>query len=370
MQRGDEIERQWKLLNAIASSADRTYDSLAADLHVTRRTIQRDIETLSLVFPVEEARMGRRKVWRLEPKALSKLAGTSFSLPELCAFYVHRGQLGCAGGSALNADLASALDKVGKALGSKMRKYLDQVTAVVRWKEDPAALLAGNVKPGVVEDLMRASIDRKQVRMDYHSFASGAIKSYLVEPARLTAGNGGLYLYAFVPAYSEMRTFAVQRIKKLSVTDQRFDSPCAEDDPYRQSIGIWAGGKVEQVEIEFGAQVTPYVLERKFDDSQVVVSQPDGSIVLRMKKAIDLPLRSWLLGFGHHVRVLRPTALAQAILEELEEARLQYAPRMPFDLPPSMYDSARQGRLEFRSVRRGRGSVRRGTPRSAPSSRA
>jgi predicted DNA-binding transcriptional regulator YafY len=206
--------------------------------------------------------------------------------------------------------------------------------------------------------------------MEYHSFASGTIKSYLVEPARLTAGNGGLYLYAFVPAYGEMRTFAVQRIKELSVTDQRFDSPCAEDDPYKQSIGIWAGGKAEQVEIEFGAQVAPYVMERKFDDSQVVVLHPDGSIVLTMKKAVDLPLRSWLLGFGHHARVLRPTALAQAILEELEEARLQYAPRMPFDLPPSVYDGGRQYRLEFRTARRERSIGRRATSRPSASPRA
>jgi predicted DNA-binding transcriptional regulator YafY len=34
-----------------------------------------------------------------------------------------------------------------------------------------------------------------------------------------------------------------------------------------------------------------------------------------------LALRSWILSFGHQARVLKPAALAEAILDELEEAR-------------------------------------------------
>jgi predicted DNA-binding transcriptional regulator YafY len=363
VQRGDEILRQWSVLIAISQSADCSYDSLAARFGKAKRTIQRDIETLSLVFPVEEVWVGHKKCWRLERKAMGKLAETSFTFAELCAFYVHRGQLACAGGAAIDPDLGSALDKVGSALGPKMRKYLDQVAGVLSWKPE-AAGLPGDVQPGAVKELMRAAIDHKRVRMDYHSFASGKVKPYVVEPARLTAGNGGLYLYAFVPAYGEMRTFAVQRIRKLSVTDEAF-SPVVEAgaDPYDKSIGIWAGGKVELVEIEFGPSVAAYVKERQFDDSQQVSERPDGSLRLRMKKAIDLPLRSWLLGFGHHVRVLRPAALAEAIFEELEEARLQYAPRMEFELPLAIHDDVRQRSLPFAGSRRGR-TVR--TSRSSP----
>ena len=87
--------------------------------------------------------------------------------------------------------------------------------------------------------------------------------------------------------------------------------------------------------------------------------RPDGSLVLSMKVAVDVPLRSWILGFGHQARVLRPRALAEAILEELEEAREQYAPRMQFELPPPIYDDSRQPKLPFRSARRGRPAGRR-----------
>ncbi len=366
MERGNEILRQWKMLMAISQSADCTYDSLSAELGVGKRTVQRDIETLSLVFPLEEDTVDRRKVWRLAPRALSRIADASFTLPELCAFYVYRGQLGCAGGATIDPDLKSALGKVAKALGPKMRKYLDQVTAVLTWKHDATTLVDPNANSATVNDLVRAAIDRKRVRMDYHSFAAGKVKPYIVEPYRLTFGNGGLYLFAFVPAYGEMRTFAVQRIKKLTVTDEIFNPTSnAPEDPYKDSIGIWAGGTCEQVEIEFAPRLAPYIEERQWGDAQQVTRRPDGSIVLSVRKAIDLPLRSWILGFGHQARVLKPSALAEAILEEFEDAREQYAPRMPFEMPPSPYDDSRQYSLPFRGSRGSRGRERR-RPGSRP----
>lgn len=360
MERGNEILRQWKMLLTISQSADCTYDSLAASLEVGRRTIRRDIETLSLVFPVSDEMVGGRKVFRIEPRALGKLADASFTLPELCAFYLHRSQLACTGGAAIDPDLTSALEKVGKALGPKMRKYLDQVAGVLTWKHEAAALGVPDANSATVDSLIRAAIDRRRVRMEYYSLAAGRVKPYVIEPYRLTFGNGGLYLYAFVPVYSEMRTFAVQRIKKLSVTEQVFDPMSnAPEDPYKDSIGIWAGGERELIRLEFSPRLAPYIEERTWADEQEIAHQPDGSIVLTMKKAIDLPLRSWILGFGHQARVLRPSGLAKAIFEELEEAREQYAPRMAFEQPSTIYDDSRQYHLPFSGRRPARPGRRR-----------
>jgi predicted DNA-binding transcriptional regulator YafY len=151
----------------------------------------------------------------------------------------------------------------------------------------------------------------------------------------------------------------VQRIKTLRVTEETF-SPVQEvsSAPYENSIGMYAGGTAEQVEIEFGPKLAPYIEEREWHASQVVIKRADGSIVLKMKIAVDVPLRSWILGFGHQARVLKPPALAETILEELEEAREQYAPRMHFEMPPPIYDDSRQRALPFRTQRRPRAGSR------------
>ena len=65
-----------------------------------------------------------------------------------------------------------------------------------------------------------------------------------------------------------------------------------------------------------------------------------------MKVCRDWALRSWVLSFGPHARVVAPSALAEEIFEQLEEARDGYAPRLAFEMP-RMY-SPPQPRLPMR----------------------
>lgn len=62
-------------------------------------------------------------------------------------------------------------------------------------------------------------------------------------------------------------------------------------------------------------------------------ARPEGADQARLRRPCAglPPLRSWILSFGPLARVVRPRALAEEILEELEEARGRYAPRMDFE---------------------------------------
>ncbi len=332
--RHTEIVRQWNILRAIGSAADVTINSLAAEHAVSTRTIRRDLDALQAAgFPLyDEPSPGGPNRWRLSGQPLQRLTGTSFTFPELCAFYANRERLGAAGGSPIDADLQSALTKVGRALSPHMRAYLDKLSAVLTCKPGPAPLGRADAAAdsASVETLARATVEHRRVDMDYHSFASRRVKTYRIEPHRLTFANGGLYLYAFVPAYKQMRTFAVQRIRKLKVLEETFAPGEIPEEPYVNSLGPFSGGRAQEVEVLFLPPVAPYVEERAWHPSQRITRNDDGSIRLRMTVAIDPSLRCWVLGFGHHARVLAPSSLANDILEEIEEAREQYAPPLPW----------------------------------------
>ena len=289
--------------------------------------------------------------WRLSDWPFRHLHDTAFTFPELCAFYMNRGCLREAG-AGVEADMASAMAKITKALSPQMRAYLDKLQGIFCWKADPKPA-PGRVKAVAADVLVKAAVEHRKIEMDYYSLSSGRVKSYEVEPYRLTAGNGGLYIYAYVPAYAQMRTFAVQRIRKLRVLEETFEpvDDRAAKEPHEHSIGI-GSGRPELVEIAFGARLAPYIEERTWHETQQVTRQPDGGIVLSMLVSIDIPLRTWILGFGHKARVLAPSTLAREILEELEEAREQYAPKMLFELPPPIYDD--QPGLPFQRQRQER----------------
>ena len=112
-------------------------------------------------------------------------------------------------------DLQSALDKFEAALSPAMKKFLDRLPRIISAKA-PQAKRQDTQTYQTTAKLLEASVARRVVSMRYHSQESGREKEYLVHPHRLVHAQGGLYLIAFVPAYSEVRTFAIERVRRVT----------------------------------------------------------------------------------------------------------------------------------------------------------
>ena len=119
-----------------------------------------------------------------------------------------------------------------------------------------------------------------------------------------------------------MRTFAVERVQKIEVLDQTFEAPADFNvsEFARGAFGI-AGGKAETVELAIGAQISGYIRERVWHESQKLAERADGSLVLTLEVAPGHELKAWIKGLLPHVRVLRPARLREEIARELEAAR-------------------------------------------------
>jgi predicted DNA-binding transcriptional regulator YafY len=348
MARNAEVVRQWRILLELEASRRGTINGLAEKCHVTTRTIRRDLDALQEAgFPLFDERVDGKVYWKLAGNRFKALAETGFTLSELCAFYFSRTVLECLAGAPFSADLKTGFDKLAGVLTPRMRQFLDKLPVVLAAKEEPKKRRDTAAQTATVTTLVEATLSHRRVNMTYHSFSSGRVKDYLIEPYRLAYGQGGLYLFAFVPAYVQMRTFAVERIKKLSLLEERFD-PVEElsDKPFDKSLGIHSG-KSEAVEIQFAAGVAPYIREREWHGTQKIRDLPDGSLVLSLKVCADWALQSWVMSFGPFARVLKPAALAERVLEEIEEAREQYAPHLEFEVPQPLYDAKAQRTLAF-----------------------
>lgn len=160
--------------------------------------------------------------------------------------------------------------------------------------------------------------------MKYFSLSSAREKEYLVEPYRLVYAQGGLYLFAYVPEYGEMRTFGVERIRSVSLLEERFTPSEVAQDSFAHSIGV-NEGPPEHIEIAFEPRIAPYVRERRWHPSQTNTDRSDGGILVALDVCNDWALRSWILSFGPLARVISPDALEHQMKEELEQARLRYA---------------------------------------------
>jgi predicted DNA-binding transcriptional regulator YafY len=356
MPRNAEVIRQWSILRELANRRSGcTIKELSIECDVSTRTIRRDLEALQYAgFPLteHEADSTGAKRWGLLAEPFRKLSQTGFTLTELSALYFSRSLVECLAGTPFQDDLRSAFDKLVEAIGPQTRRYLDQLPSVLATKPEPQKKRDSPQHRTTVARLVEATLFHRKAAITYHSFSSRRVKDYQVEPYRLAYGQGGLYLFAYVPEYGQMRTFAVERIKRLSLLEEHF-SPVREtvDAPFAGSLGINSSGKTERVEIEFSPRVAPYIQERTWHQSQKISVEADGAIVLAMTVCIDWALTSWILSFGPFARVVTPSVLAEQILAEIEDARDQYAPRMPFALAPGLYDADRQRLLPLEGSR-------------------
>lgn len=341
MGRNSELIRQWTLLQQLAATRTNTIPKLAADLNVTTRTVRRDLAALQTAgFPIYDETVNGTKFWRMDPKAGGAIARSGLTFSELCALYFSRALLECFAGTPTLKDLQSALDKFEAALSPAMKKFLDRLPHVISAKA-PQAKRQDAQTYQTTAKLLEASVARRVVTMRYHSQESGREKEYFVHPHRLVHAQGGLYLIAFVPAYAEVRTFAIERVRRVTVQEQTFDAlPELESDPFKNSLGVHRG-PATKVQLRFHRSIAPSIKERTWHTSQYLKDRSDGSVVMTLQVSDDYALRSWILGFGRLVRVIAPGALVEWVEEELNQARQQYGsdggiPVTDSDLQPGL----------------------------------
>jgi len=331
--RNAEVIRQWTILREIerARGGGVTIDDLALQRGVTTRTIRRDLKALEEAgFPLFDDRSqddGRAR-WRINGQALKGLAA-GLTLAELCALYFSRTLLESLSGTPFRNEVESAFDKLEAALTPHMRQFLDQLPRVIATKPDPTRSgLPGTADPArqqpIVARALEATLHLRQATMTYDSKSSGRTKTYLVHPYRLAYAQGGLYLLAYVPEYSQVRTFAVERIQDMSLLEDRF-TPIEElpDTAFPHSLGVHSGPPVRVV-LEFQPIVADYVRARQWHSSQSVTDMPAGGVTMTLDVCLDRALTGWILSFGPFARVVSPASLAQDIAHQIEEARAQY----------------------------------------------
>ena len=329
MPRNAEVIRQWTILREIerARGSGVTIDELATLCAVTTRTIRRDLQALEEAgFPLydDKSHDDGRTRWKVNGQAFKGLAA-GLTVSELCALYFSRTLLESLSGTPFRDEVESAFEKLASVLTPHMRQFLDQLPRVIATKADPTRRKDDPRQQQIIARALDATLHARQAQLTYHSKSSDRTKTYLIHPYRLAYAQGGLYLLAYVPEYSEVRTFAVERVQELSLLEDRFTA--IEELPHEafpHSLGVHSGPP-EPVEIEFQPAVVDYVRAREWHPSQQLRSTETGEVVMSLNVCLDRALRSWILSFGPFARVVAPASLAREIAEQFDEARARYA---------------------------------------------
>lgn len=322
MPRNDQITRQWHLLRRLEGSNGLTLGQLVEavpdDYPKNARTVRRDLEALEAVgFPiVTEHRNGQTR-WRLI-EGFRNIPALGFSATELMALTFSRKLLRPLEGTEIQSALNSALNKVASALPPQGHQY-------VRALDDLFSIGLGPHKNYQqyrhTIDLITQAIDkRRTAQIRYFSASRTTTTRREVDPYRLWYAAGGLYLIAHCHLRRDVRLFAVERIRSITLTDHPYQMPLGFDvEQYVQDALMIMRGRRIDVELLFSKKAAGWVKDKLWHSSQETSLQKDGRLKMTLKVADTDELVGWILSFGSEVKVVRPEPLVRKVLEEAKK---------------------------------------------------
>jgi len=323
--RGDQLARQWQLIQRLArSQSGAALDDLADELGCVRRTVYRDLDALMFAgFPViSEMRAGRAYYRFLDT---FRLGDVPFTSDEILALAFSEDLLRTLEGTVFHDSIRSALAKIRAGLGPELTGYLAQLAESFRVLPGPHKNYARY--KDTIQALNDAVLSRRTVHMRYQTGRTGSVATRNLDPYRVWYRSGGLYVVGLDHKSDEIRTFAVDRIREIEPTDTRFEPRAGFDfDEYiGSSFGVIAESAV-QVRIRFERRWATYVQERTWHSSQRFEKGKGGTVELTMDVGNTPDLRTWILSFGSGAEVLEPAELRREVETEHRDALRRYEP--------------------------------------------
>jgi proteasome accessory factor C len=203
--------------------------------------------------------------------------------------------------------LSSARQKIVSALGEDP---VDEGLQVASSSGDDSEIAA------VVS---RAIAGRRLLELEYYKEAEDEFSQREVEPYALMNGREGWYVAAFDPSRDAVRHFRLDRIKRASVSDTRFN-PRPEIDPAADLDGWPRTGEVEASR-RARVWVSPERARWAREERPVVAELADGSLVVELSFAgIGWLVREVLKEVGDAV-VLEPPDAREAVREAAARLR-------------------------------------------------
>ncbi len=243
-------------------------------------------------------------------------------------------------GASVANELDNALQRVRQSLDIIREVKPDErgetgVTRRVVYVEEK--ILGGNRQ--YVPVLIRAINQNRQVLFHYrkHELADLTPTSVAAERPKLRALHPILlrevaeswYVIGYDEKTGRERTFALDRMSDLVISDERCDVPPAVltsvSELFEHIYGITdSNGPVEEILLAFSPLFGRYVKAKPIHQTQEIVSDTDAECVVRLRLAPNRDLLMHLRSYGEHLKVMQPESLARELAESLRATLARY----------------------------------------------
>lgn len=329
----DQVLRLIEMLRAIPREGGVSTRELVRRLEdagfiINARSVQRDLDRLSVLFPLIADTRSKPYGWHWAPDA-RPLTLPGLSETEALTFYLvdkHlEGLLPSTTASDLNPYFRAAREKLNASSG---RSPLGNWARRIRVVAPQQPFLSPKVDRGVRRIVTQALLRSVQLEITYRAPWSRSPAKHRIHPLGLIQHGPVFYLCVRFYEYPQPRMIALHRITAATLTDHAVEPPKDFDlDRWIEegAFGFGVLGKPVRLELEFRDHAGDVLLETPLSHDQT--AKQDGD-TLRIKATVmdTERLRWWILGFGPRATVISPRSLRDEIARQHREAAMRYGP--------------------------------------------
>ena len=295
-----KTERLIGILSLLLQQERVTAPELAQRFEVSRRTIQRDIEALSLAgVPLCTTRGPGGGISILEGYRVDRTVLTS---GEMQAILAGLRSLDSVSGTRRYARL---MEKLSAGSGSLVPGGGHLWIDLSSWYKTSL--------PPKFETIRTAIEEGRVIQFRYYAPKGESVRQ--AEPFELIFHWSAWYVWAFCRGRQDFRLFKLNRMEKLTLTDLPFEKRPVPL-PDLSCERIFPGG------IRVKALFEPSCKWRLVEEfgSGCFAAQPDGRLLFQVDYTDPEELLRWLLTFGDQVELLEPAELRARLAQRLERA--------------------------------------------------
>ena len=323
------LSRQWELLKLLPSrgpglTASQITEKLKNDHGVNKRTVERDLQELSRLFPLQCNDRGKPYGWHWRPGAQLELPGIELSEALSLALLE----------DTLKAVLPLSLRRGLEPRFQQARRKLEALaaeSATARWVDKVASvqpqmsLQTPDVNEALLERIQLGLLEERQVRCRYYAAHQDKERELILNPLALVQRGSITYLIATAEPYSDIRQYALHRFRAVDVLDT----------PLVRVAGFSLQAYLASDALQFGAQ-EPVRLQAWVSDTlarmiretplspDMTLEPGEEGFCLQATVRDSWQLRWWLLQQGENICVQAPASLREALRETLRRALARY----------------------------------------------
>lgn len=184
------------------------------------------------------------------------------------------------------------------------------------------------VEPRFFSKVSQATLSRRRMEIEYFTRSEDIVTQREISPQRLVFYRGNWYLDAWCHLRQDLRSFAIDAIRKVSVTDTaaREVDTAALDLHLGAGYGIFSGAADQEAVLRFEPKAARYVGAERWHARQTQTFETSGHLIVTVPFSNQPELIMDILRYGPDVEVLAPKSLKDIIRFRLQDALDKYLP--------------------------------------------